>query len=146
MALSGPAGPQGPAGEGSVQGQAYTIAAANWTYTAPSWKGVINIAGITQAIVNQGGVFVYWKNQDGNWVALPLTNYPTDWYSTTLQAEHYVGGVKILKTDSELTQPTSPEDMIFKVLIVSGEGMAHNPDLNWNDLTEVSEWFGLQID
>lgn len=142
----GPAGPDGPRGPGSAKGQTFTIAAANWTYSAPSWNGTIISADITQAIVNQGGVFVYWKNPGGNWVALPLTYYPTDWYSSTLQAEHYVGGVKILKTDSELTQPTNPGDMMFKVLAVSGDGMVRNPDLNWNNLPEVIERFELQSD
>lgn len=140
----GPTGPQGPAGPGSAKGKTFTIAAANWTYTAPSWSGTISNADITQAIVDQGGVFVYWKKPDGNWVALPFIDYPTDWYSSTLQAEHKVGSVNILITDSELTQPISPGDRTFKVIAVSGDGMVRNPDLNWNNLAEVGQRFGLQ--
>ncbi len=135
----GPAGEPGPQGPGSVKGQTFTV--SNWVFNDPSWIGTIDYPAITQAIVNTGGVFVYWKNDAGNWTALPLTFYATDWYATTLEAEHRVGGVKILKTDSDLTQPVVPGDQTFKVVVMDSEGLARNPDLNWDNFEVVSERF-----
>jgi hypothetical protein len=142
-ACKGPEGPQGeigpagPQGAGSVKSQSFTV--SNWVFTSPSWTGTISYAAITADIMSTGGVFVYWKNAAGNWTALPITNYATDWYSTTMQAEHYVGGVKIVKTDSDLTEPLAPGNQEFKVLVMEGQHLVRNADLDWSDYEAVNE-------
>lgn len=140
----GDIGPDGPQGPGSVTSKMATIGANDWTWTAPSWTAAKPDTAITTDILNEGGVFVYWEKSAGVWVALPFTHYPNDWYSTTLHAEYSLGSVKFFITDSDRTQPAAPGAQKFKVLVVDGDQLVDNEDVDWTNLKEVEKRLGLQ--
>jgi len=134
----GPTGPAGPASNGGVSSASITT--SNWSYISPSWVLTLTYSVITQDILDNGAVFVY--NKVGtSYFQLPYTLYPTSSYSRTADFEHYVGGLKIFVTDSDLTQPVNPGTQTFKVVVI--DGTAKNPNVNYNDYNSVKAYYGL---
>lgn len=144
--VAGPKGDTGSAGPGSVKGVKYTVSASDWAYEAPSWTAARANTAITPNILDKGGVFVYWEKSAGVWVALPFTHYPTDWYTSTLHAEYYAGGVKFFITDSDLSEPRTPAAHTFKVLVVAGDQRVRNDDMDWTDYAKVLERFDVEFE
>ncbi len=139
-ACKGEKGDTGPAGrDGSGAEDALTQTVRNWTYAAPSWTANILVPDITQAIVDQGAVLVYWKNPANQWAALPVTTYSLDWYTSTLDMTFAVGAVTVRKTDSDLTKPVDPGPQTFKIVTITGEGMVVYDDLDWADYEVVAD-------
>ncbi|MFI5218370.1 MAG: collagen-like protein [Bacteroidia bacterium] len=153
-AKDGETGPQGPAGvngtngtngqDGNANVHTQTFTVSNWYYIAPSYGVDIADFDITQDIVDNGLVMVYTSNGSGGWQALPYTAYPSSSYSSTYVFVHYLNGVTIWKTDSDLTQPVNPGTRTYKVIAVAEAPRIANPNVNWNNYEEVKETFNLK--
>lgn len=122
-------------GNTDIEANTYTV---NWNYEDPSYTCVINESLITQDVVDNGAVHVYMSNGNGGWTALPFTIPMDPSYSSTFTPVHYVGGVKVWKTDTDLLT-LDPGTTTFKVVIVSHHGLLQNPDLDWTDYEEVEK-------
>lgn len=108
----------------------------NWTFEDPSYTCVINDADITQDVVDNGAVHVYMSNGGGGWVALPCTLPMSETYASTYTPVHFVGGVKIWQTDTDLLT-LDPAQKTFKVIILSEHDMILHPNVDWTNYEEV---------
>ena len=146
----GPAGPAGTNGTNGINGTngnanvvSSSITTASWTYVAPSWEMSFTYPAINQDILDNGAVLVYVKS-GSNYYQLPYTFYPSSSYSRTYTFVHYLGGLKVFVTDSDLTQPTNPGTLTFKVVAIAASGKMANPNLNYDDYNAVKKAFNLQ--
>ena len=86
-------------------------------------------------------VIVYVSN-NGN-VALPVTVHLTANYSQTLSYAYLLSMVIIRIQNSDLTQPTNPGTIQFRIVKVAGQFKTANPDVDWKDYNEVKMKFNL---
>jgi hypothetical protein len=142
-------GPEGPAGKDGINGKdgnanvvSATITSSAWVYNTPSWVISFSYPAITQDIINNGAVLVYIKVGNG-YNQLPLTFYQSQNYSTSIEVSTYVGGLTLLWTDSDLTQPINPGENTFKIVVISASGLNRNPNINFNNYLEVKHSFNL---
>lgn len=139
-------GPEGPAGKDGVDGNANvvssTITSSAWAYNAPSWAITFTYPAITQEIINSGAVLVYIK-VGNNYNQLPLTFYQSSSYSTTIEVTTFAGGLSLIWTDSDLTQPNNPGSQTFKVVVIAASGMIQNPNVDYSNYEEVKSTFNL---
>lgn len=146
-AKDGKTGPAGPAGTNGTNGNANVVSSSltssAWTYVAPSWEMTFTYPAITQDILDKGAVLVYVQ-QSSNYYQLPYTFYPASSYSRTYTFVHYLGGLKVFVTDSDLTQPSNPGSLTFKVVAIAASGKMANPNLNYDDYNAVKKAFNIQ--
>ena len=114
----------------------------SWTWEDPSYTCTISDPAITQEVVDKGAVLVYISNGNGGWVALPCTIPIDGTYSSTYTPTHYVGGVKIWKTDTDLLT-LDPGTSSIKLVILSQHALLENPNVDWTDYKEVEEAVAL---
>jgi hypothetical protein len=137
----GPAGLAGKDGNANVVSS--TITSSSWAYTAPSWATTFDYPAITQDIINSGAVLVYLK-VGNNYNQLPLTFYQTSSYSSTIEVSTFVGGLSLLWTDSDLTQPNNPGSPTFKIVVIASSGMIQNPNVDYSNYEDVKATFNLK--
>lgn len=137
-------GPVGPAGaDGNANVVSSTISSSNWVYNSPNWSITYFYPAITQNIIDKGAVLVYLKNGQA-YTQLPLTIYPSATFSSSLEVNSFVGGVKIFWTDSDLTQPSNPGNREFKVVVIAASGLAQNPNLDFKNYEAVKLAYNLK--
>lgn len=140
----GSAGPQGPTGpQGNANVHTFTVTTSNWILSGVTYYTSINVSSITQSIVDNGVVLVY-MDASGAWLALPVTIVPSASYSSTYRYYHYLGGVEIDKTDTDLTTPGNPGTKTFKIAVIAGSIVRDNPNVDYNNYSEVKATFNLQ--
>jgi len=138
---TGPAGKDGKDGNANVVSS--SITSSNWSYVGNSWEITFTYPAITQDIVDRGAVLVYLQ-VSGGYNQLPLTLYPSSSYSRTYEVAYSTGIVKIFCTDSDLTQPTNPGSQKFKIVVISASQRNANPNVNYDDYTEVKKVFKIK--
>jgi hypothetical protein len=142
----GDTGPAGPAGTNGANGNANvvssTVTATSWAYTAPSWKVSFTYAAITQAVIDKGVVLVYAKVGNA-YNQLPLTFYPASTYSSTWEVSSYLGGIDVIATDSDLTQPANPGSWTFKIVVMTASARLAHPNVDLKNYNEVKQAFNL---
>lgn len=137
-------GPQGPAGEdGNANVHSRNFSINNWNYEDPSWHLSILDSRITEDIIENGAVLVY-INYDGSLSLIPITIYREANYSTTIESSVYVGGVSIFWTDSDLTQPITPPNLDFKIVVIEGSEIQNYPNLDFEDYELIKATFELE--
>ena len=114
-----------------------TASISVWNYSSPSYYGDISVSAITQDVLDNGAVLVYVSGGNNNWNQLPLTFYTSASYSSTLEVTNFVGMVRIIWTDSDLLQPTTPPTLTFKVVVLTPKMLSENPNLDLNNYEEV---------
>lgn len=140
----GPPGKDGTNGkDGNANVVSSSVTSGGWSYVSPSWEQAFTYPAITQNILDKGAVLVYVQS-GSNYYQLPYTFYPSSTYSRTYTYVHYLGGLKVFVTDSDLTQPTNPGTLTFKVVVIAASGRAANPNVNYNDYNAVKKAFNLQ--
>lgn len=139
-------GAVGPAGEDGKDGNANVVSSSiisgNWTFVSPSWSQAFTYAAITQDILDNGAVLVYVAS-GANYFQLPYTFYPSSSYSRTYNYVHYLGGLKVYVTDSDLTTPATPGTLEFKVVVIEASFLMKNPNVDLNDYQAVKKSFNL---
>lgn len=135
----GPAGPQGPQGNANVTSGTVTI--SNWIYDSNNkwYTATIIDQGITQNIVDKGAVMVYIYQGGAN-IALPVTIYPSASYSSTLSYVYGLSQVVIRVQDSDLTQPSNPGSLTFRVVKINGQRIEN---INWKDYQKLAAEYSL---
>jgi len=143
----GDTGPAGTAGTNGTNGNANVVSSSlttsAWTYVSPSWEMTFTYPAITQSILDKGAVLVYVKSGN-NYYQLPFTFYPAATYSQSYEVETYLGGLKVYVTDSDLTQPTNPGSLTFKVVVIAASQRLANPNVNYDNYDDVKKAFNLQ--
>ena len=142
-------GPEGPSGKDGIDGVdgvdgedgnanvvSGTITSSSWIYVEPSWVILFNYAAITQDIIDNGAVLVYMKFDD-TYFQLPFTAYQSSNYSTSVEVASYTGGLSIIWTDSDLTQPDKPGEFTFKIVVITASALAQFPDIDFSDYNAV---------
>jgi hypothetical protein len=143
----GETGPAGPAGTNGTNGNANVVSSSittsAWSYVSPSWEMTFTYPAITQNILDKGAVLVYVQSGT-NYYQLPYTLYPQNTYSRTYTFVHYLGGLKVFVTDSDLTQPSNPGSLTFKVVVIAASQIDENPNVNYDNYEEVKKAFNLK--
>jgi hypothetical protein len=127
---TGPVGPQGPPGNANVQ--SYLLLSQS---TSSAGTTSLNVPAITQAIVDEGQVYVYVRNAGDaskGWFSVPFSQGN----QTITLVNYTVGTVNLQATQNE----ASSYD--FKVVVISGTGVTtlalRNPNLNFNNYSQVA--------
>jgi hypothetical protein len=134
----GATGPQGNANVSST-----TITSSSWTYSAPSWGMNLSFGAITQSIIDNGAVLVYVKTGNA-FNQVPLTLYTSASYSSTIEVSTYAGGVTLIWTDSDLTQPNNPGSLTVKIVAIASRSMMAHTNVNFDDYNQVKNAFNLK--
>ena len=140
VTVTGPAGEDGKDGNANVVSS--SITSGSWSFVSPSWSQSFTYSAITQDILNNGAVLVYVAS-GVNYYQLPYTFYPTSSYSRTYNYVHYLGGLKVYVTDSDLNTP-EPGTLKFKVVVIEASGLMKNPNVDLNNYQEVKKAFNLK--
>lgn len=137
----GEPGPPGHDGNANVQSATVEIKASDWVWddNALNWYLDLQWDAIDLDMVDYGAVLVYMENPGDfyGWHQLPLTLYPNDQYSATMETIYYDYGVTVFWTNSDLQQHLNPCDfyganMSFKVVLIDATtyGKYKNEDLS----------------
>lgn len=136
-------GDTGPAGKDGTNGNANVIATNNvtintWSLSNSIYTATISASGITQNIVDKGIVMVYIQ-YGSQWVSLPdITGINSTVYAYEL------GKVVLINSNSDGTTPTNPSTQTFRIVIISASNREANPNVNWNNYSEVKQALNLK--
>ena len=149
-------GPQGvPGQDGNANVQSATVEAVNsdwvWDAAACNWYLDFSWDAIDLDMVDYGAVLVYMENPNSNfygWHQLPLTLYPNDKYSATLETIYYDYGLTIFWTNSDLQQHQNPcefynANLTFKVVLVDASIYAKYQNEDLSDFETVKKLFNI---
>ena len=139
VTVTGPAGEDGKDGNANVVSS--SITSGSWSFVSPSWSQSFSYSAITQDILDNGAVLVYVAS-GVNYYQLPYTFYPTSSYSRTYNYVHYLGGLKVYVTDSDLNT-SEPGTLKFKVVVIEASGLMKNPNVDLNNYQAVKKAFNL---
>ena len=155
----GPQGPQGVPGapgqdgNANVQSATVDVTADNWGWddNARNWYLDLEWDAIDLDMVDYGAVLVYMENPNENfygWHQLPLTMYPNDKYSATLETIYYDYGLTIFWTNSDLQSHQNPcvfygTNMMFKVVLIDGNIYAQYQNEDLSDFETVKKLFNI---
>ncbi len=124
----GPQGEPGKDGNANVQSGTVVVSAQDWVWDANACNWYLDLEwdAIDYDMVDYGAVLVYMENPGEDfyaWHQLPLTLYPSDKYSATLETVYYDYAVTIYWTNSDLQKHQNPcdfynSDMEFKVVLI----------------------------
>jgi len=130
-------------GNTNIFSKTLTVYASQWYFVDPSYAVDITVAEINQSIMDNGAVMVYYRNGYGEWQALPNTFPVTNTYASVYAFSFGNGYLSLYKTDTDLlTLP--PGDLDVKIVVLSLKSMMENPDINFNNYSEVSSRFNLK--
>lgn len=147
----GPQGVPGRDGNANVQSATVETTPANWYWdeNACNWYLDLEWDAIDLDMVDYGAVLVYMENPGEfyGWHQLPLTLYPSDQYSATLETIYYDYALTIFWTNSDLQQHQNPCDfynanITFKVVLIDATIYAKykNEDFsNYENLMKILE-------
>ncbi|MBR5780942.1 MAG: hypothetical protein IKY27_03020 [Bacteroidales bacterium] len=156
----GPRGPQGPPGHDGMDGNANvqsatveTVAADwGWDDNSCNWYLDLEWDAIDLDMVDYGAVLVYMENPSDNfygWHQLPLTLYPNDQYSASLETIYYDYALTIFWTNSDLQKHQNPcdfygTDLTFKVVLIDASLYAQYQNENLSDYETVKKLLNIQ--
>lgn len=161
FAITSCEGPQGPPGhDGNANVQSATVETTPydwfWDEGALNWYLDLEWDAIDLDMVDYGAVLVYMENPGEfyGWHQLPLTIYPNDQYSTTLETIYYDYGLSVFWTNSDLNQHENPCDfyganITFKVVLIDASVYAKykNEDLsNYENLVKLLKQENIVLD
>ena len=127
--------------DGNANVVSSSITSGSWSFVSPSWSQSFTYSAITQDILDNGAVLVYVAS-GVNYYQLPYTFYPSSSYSRTYNYVHYLGGLKVFVTDSDLNTP-EPGTLKFKVVVIEASGLMKNPNVDLNNYQAVKKAFNL---
>jgi hypothetical protein len=149
----GAAGPQGPSGNANVNSSTFIVSATQWQTNGTSGidyeKYVdLNDPYITQDILDNGAVLVYWVTSTGINVQLPYQNvYPAGSTPFIYQPNATVGvaTVEAYYTDWTSFNFNASSQIKFKVVTIDGSLRVTHPEINWKDPQSIVKGLNLQL-
>ncbi len=148
----GEPGRPGKDGNANVQSGTVVVSARDWTWDsdACNWYLDLEWDQIDENMVDYGAVLVYMENPTEfyAWHQLPLTLYPTDQYSSTLETIHYDFALTIYWTNSDLQRHENPcdfynTDMEFKVVLIDALSYSKYQNEDLTNYETVKQIFNI---
>lgn len=148
----GPKGEPGRDGNANVQSSTVETKAENWAWdeNALNWYLDLEWDAIDLDMVDYGAVLVYMENPGEfyGWHQLPLTLYPSDQYSTTLETIYYDYALTIFWTNSDLQKHQNPCDfynanLTFKVVLIDALTYAKYKNEDLSNYETVKKLFNI---
>jgi hypothetical protein len=145
----GPQGTQGPQGEQGPEGNAdvksYRFNLDLWDNQGSYLEKNISLPAITQAIVDDGMVMLYFKNRSGEWSALPYS-FTFNGFTRSLNFAYSLSNIRIYLTSNESVLPGSSYTGEYRAVIAPGNAGKKAYDVDWSNYYEVAEKFGFSTD
>lgn len=126
-------GQNGQNGNANVKSFQTAVAATDWqVYDSHLSLIDLQVPTVTQQIAATGLVMVYFQFGGGEWYALP--------YSRSTQNYFFWAKTGLVRLHTQ-NDNTSPEKFSgnVRVVAVSADGLARNPDLDWGNFIEVKK-------
>ena len=151
----GEPGPPGRDGNANVKSSTVKVKASDWVWDANACNWYLDLEwdAIDYDMVDYGAVLVYMENPGEfyAWHQLPLTLYPNDQYSTTLETVYYDYAVTIYWTNSDLKKHENPcdfydTDMEFKVVLIDAVSFAKHQNEDLSNYETVKKLFNIVED
>lgn len=151
----GPPGVQGPPGhDGNANVQSATIETSpydwGWDDNAANWYLDLEWDAIDLDMVDFGAVLVYMENPGEfyGWHQLPLTLYPDNQYSSSIETVYYDYGLTLFWTNSDLQQHQNPCDLYnanltFKVVLIDATTFSNYINEDLSDYETVKRIFNI---
>jgi hypothetical protein len=121
--LQGPVGPQGPSGAANEMSYEFTVQSSEWYPESGSpgaWSYTASIGALTQGIIDTGGIYVYWTQNDIQ-TLMPFTLSGVDFmYITGFPSPGLPAALQVTVTMAgayATANPSSVYPVIFKVII-----------------------------
>ena len=152
----GEPGPPGKDGNANVQSATVEVSAEDWVWDANACNWYLDLEwdAIDYDMVDYGAVLVYMENPGKDfyaWHQLPLTLYPNDQYSTTMETVYYDYALTIYWTNSDLQKHQNPcdfynSDMEFKVVLIDAALYAKHQNEDLSNYETVKEIFNISAE
>lgn len=149
----GPKGDPGHNGNANVQSSTVETISTDWIWdnNSSNWYLDLGWDAIDVDMVDHGAALVYMENPGEfyGWHQLPLTLYPNDQYSTTLETIYYDLGLTIFWTNSDLQQHQNPCDfynsnITFKIILIDASTYSKLKDEDLRDYETVKKLFNIR--
>lgn len=149
----GATGPQGPAGNANVHASTFVVTATQWQTAGTAGTDYekyvdLNDPYITQDILDNGAVIIYWVTSTGINVQLPYQNvYPAGSTPFMYVPSATVGTATIeaYYTDWSSFTFNSSSQIKFKVVTIDGSLRVTHPEINWKDPQSIAKGLHLQL-
>jgi hypothetical protein len=103
----------------------------------------LSVPEITQAVVDNGAVMVYYENMYGEWEAMPNTVAVSTNYSTVYSFSHWSGHVSLYVFDTDWLT-LSPDDMNIKIVIISERQLMQDASIDWTNYEDVTAKLNIE--
>lgn len=132
--------PENPDGGASnVKSFTFTTTNSAWTQDGKNYSAIFSVEDINADVLAKGSVNVFRGDGTGSsWTAMPVT-------VDGLQYSHSIlmHTVKILVSGMDNLGATNPGVQQFRVVVIKGSARHANPNVDWNNYSEVSNVFHL---
>jgi len=137
---SGTNGTNGTNGNANVKAGFVTVNPGDWNVGTPAGFYYVDVTNslITQDIIDNGTVSMFFEGNTGVWVAMPYTYYNTPTVSLSYGFNYSVGSTRISVQNlagGAITFGTS----IFKTVVISAQQKQSHPNTNWKDYDQVMD-------
>ena len=136
--VKGDRGDAGPQGNANVLSGQSTIHANDWTWDATYLDNYVNLQvdDITQDVLDNGTVSVFFGDNSNGWIGMPYTDYPTLTTSDTYNFDAYYHGLTITLIYSDGSNIV-PNSITFKIVSIGGAFRKAHTGTNWHNYNEV---------
>jgi len=149
----GATGPQGPSGNVNIHSTTFIVNATQWQTTGTSgtdYEKFVDLSDpyITQDILDNGAVLVYWITSSGINIQLPYQNvYPAGSVPFIYQPSATVGTatVEAYYSDWGSFNFNASSQIKFKVVTIDGSLRVMHPEINWKDPQSIVNGLNLQL-
>lgn len=149
----GEPGPPGHDGNANVESAIVETTAPDWFWdeNALNWFVDLEWDQIDLDMVDYGAVLVYMESPSNDfygWHQLPLTLYPDESYSSTIETVYYDYGLTLFWTNSDLQQYQNPctlynTNLTFKVVLIDANMYSKYINEDLSDYETVKKLFNL---
>jgi len=134
----GPTGATGANGNANVLSGQATVHSGDWIWDASYADNYINLEvdDITQDVLDNGTVSVFFADNSNGWIGMPYTDYPTTTTSYTYNFDAYYHGLTITLIYSDGSNIV-PGSITFKIVSIGGAFRKAHTGTNWHNYNEV---------
>lgn len=131
-------GDKGATGNANVIGtDMIVVLSADWQAAGNGWTHELSVPEITQEVMDHGLVQVFIRYT--TWWPLP---YFQGVRQITFGVD--VGEVLLYCSNTDNSEAVRPADREFRIVVIAPSQLDANPDVNWNNYTEVQQALGLK--
>jgi len=124
-----------------INSELYTI--YNWNWDEPYHYKEINIPEITKNVIDNGAILVYLKIPNSDiYYQIPSSWAISEGISIYFELSIEIGKIQIEMSSSN-QEFLSPYPMTFKVVVIEGNQLKLNPDVDLKNYNEVIQTFNI---